>query len=1240
MCIDIVESGLGATASNTGAIAIGCNTQASGLYSIALGGGDTGCVASGTRSTVAGYNNDDDGFSDCTLIGSNLRATGSNQTIMGADNINDLPTTKNLSIIGSDNTISNSSGATSATSISVLGSGLNLNNSRTTVEDVIFLGDCSEFPTSSLSTINNTDNYIAAGLNPIQSPSVQATTQYIRIHTKAGMFYLPLFEEVPPVTWSLDPNQTFVNSQQPVYPENNIGTPSSVLSANIGVPRPTNTLFTNLFVSGNPLSFSQTPTGEQPIITYPNGRISHDRNGSVTQGGTSIWRQDSITNKGYEALTPANYPGTVSTVSGSPLITGVNTVFTSFAVGQQVQIDDTIVKVVSITNDTEMVVNYGMPDTSANLNISFPFRYTGTITNVTGTTLQGSNTIFTIQLDVGNTIIVNGVAVVVASIIDDTTITVNIAPPAIPVSAESPIMAVGTAYLGLLSGSSGTNILTGNGTLFTSDMSVYIKISVKDTVYTVTDIISDTELRVNQLLPEDISNEPALFPDLPVIASTVNPVFHLYADGIQLDRSFNQSVDDPYYTSGQIIYRNNVGNQTVMTESIVVGSPYFVYRWETGYVPVFEAQGLAIIEINGTNYPTNPGAQPPVTSSTLRITLNDGQIWKFYMINASNGSPVVLTFNVEPIGTMPTNKLVLSSALTQAIYISACKLETATSQLQQELKDNYIKFADGKDNNQIHNTGQPPRIVSVDHTPYVDEDGELANPTAHESSAPETPRSSYSPDDINDTVCINVGSEESQYDLSSNSFSTRSRISLQWNGQDTVLTYTWFREFGLDPVVLYLNGKNNLVDPSLPQLDIVCENFLGPMTAVSGQDVTSNSSSLTFTYHGHKDFWDGNPWLGNSSLPQTLESTFDAQIIADLSNPITINNSDPYSGGKEIAKYALLALYADLRNLSTERTTALQAIETSLDLWLSESNANPLIYETSYGGLCTQDGINNPSSNFGEGWYNDHHFHWGYWIYAAAVILHLDHAWYMAQIDRLEKVFYYIRDIANPSNNDQYFTTLRHFNFYEGRSNAAGLFQFGDSRNQESSSEAINSYYAVCLFGSALQDVSMLPFFSPYAADGELAFNVGRALCNIEMSTAANYYQFNDLFPHPFGDQVTNALNTGVMWTNKADYSTFFSSREYTIAGIQCIPMTPVGRYFVNVAWATNNQNRLNNLVQSANEEGTFLEQSGKEWVSILLNFVTRYDKVGALSVAMSLSQADMDNGQSKSNLIYTIGTS
>jgi hypothetical protein len=68
------------------------------------------------------------------------------------------------------------------------------------------------------------------------------------------------------------------------------------------------------------------------------------------------------------------------------------------------------------------------------------------------------------------------------------------------------------------------------------------------------------------------------------------------------------------------------------------------------------------------------------------------------------------------------------------------------------------------------------------------------------------------------------------------------------------------------------------------------------------------------------------------------------------------------------------------------------------------------------------------SADFGQGFYNDHHFHFGYFLYAFAVIAELDAEWIYINHNYLSTILLYARDIANPApDSDHYFTRFRHF---------------------------------------------------------------------------------------------------------------------------------------------------------------------------------------------------------------------
>jgi endoglucanase Acf2 len=99
---------------------------------------------------------------------------------------------------------------------------------------------------------------------------------------------------------------------------------------------------------------------------------------------------------------------------------------------------------------------------------------------------------------------------------------------------------------------------------------------------------------------------------------------------------------------------------------------------------------------------------------------------------------------------------------------------------------------------------------------------------------------------------------------------------------------------------------------------------------------------------------------------------------------------------------------------------------------------------------------------------NDHHFWYGYWIRVAAEIALRDPEWatksrWGAMVDLL------VADIATSERGRADFPFLRNFDPYEGHSWANGLGGVGEygafGNNQESSSEAINAWVGLILWG-------------------------------------------------------------------------------------------------------------------------------------------------------------------------------
>ncbi|KAK0385422.1 hypothetical protein NLU13_7898 [Sarocladium strictum] len=317
------------------------------------------------------------------------------------------------------------------------------------------------------------------------------------------------------------------------------------------------------------------------------------------------------------------------------------------------------------------------------------------------------------------------------------------------------------------------------------------------------------------------------------------------------------------------------------------------------------------------------------------------------------------------------------------------------------------------------------------------------------------------------------------------------------------------------------------------------------------------------------------PWhpdKGNmTQLSDHAKGAVHAAAYKELSqNMVAQSNLDSmYFSGKALAKFATICYVVhDLIGDKGLAQRGLGQLKAAFGAFAANQQKFPLMYESAWGGVVSSATYvtGNSGADFGNTYYNDHHFHYGYHILAAATIGYLDPEW-MKQ--NREYVNVLVRDVANPSAKDKYFPLWRNFDWYHGHSWAHGLYAAADGKDQESSSEDMMHAYALKMWGKVSGN-----------ADLEARGNLQLAIIARSLQQYYLYRNDNKVQPKQFiGNKVA-----GILFENKIDHTTYFSPDLEAIQGIHMIPILPPTPYvrtreFVQEEWdAFFSHGRVDNI--------------------------------------------------------------
>jgi endo-1,3(4)-beta-glucanase len=362
------------------------------------------------------------------------------------------------------------------------------------------------------------------------------------------------------------------------------------------------------------------------------------------------------------------------------------------------------------------------------------------------------------------------------------------------------------------------------------------------------------------------------------------------------------------------------------------------------------------------------------------------------------------------------------------------------------------------------------------------------------------------------------------------------------------------------------------------------QSVYGTMDVYTGTSVTTSAPLTEPSYQ-----------LDVSALSDDDRAALVEQIKADAA-AIDFTAADTYFGGKYLYRGANLMTLAEQLGVDDVAADLRTRLTAELEMWFDPQRCATeatkcFVYDDQIKSIIGQE------ASFGSDELNDHHFHYGYLIYAAAVVSAND----SALADKIAPVVdLAVADIASAQASSA-FPQYRNFDPYAGHAWASGSSPFADGNNQESSSEAVNAWNAVALWAKVRGNTDLQ--------------TQATWMMSSEANAAKLYWTNTDLTEFPAFTGTIAAMN----WGGKRDYATWFSAEPGAMLGIQLIPM---GSYSTYLAGDTD---RI-----TANLEHGAAGGYGVQFGEYMAQYLALADPAAARSELANLP-AEIDNATTKS---------
>lgn len=337
-------------------------------------------------------------------------------------------------------------------------------------------------------------------------------------------------------------------------------------------------------------------------------------------------------------------------------------------------------------------------------------------------------------------------------------------------------------------------------------------------------------------------------------------------------------------------------------------------------------------------------------------------------------------------------------------------------------------------------------------------------------------------------------------------------------GQNTIMAFLPHQWRNTIPDFSYLNDANYI-------------SLLGDMKAAQG-------TSFTLEY----DFGGMSPFMPK---PMDMSSEQMERLMAIIQERADISagfNGNTYAKGLgEESNMMLMARELEHPAYSTLK----ENLKTELIDWLTFSEEEKTEKSYYFAEYPDYGAIIGFPPGYGSQGFNDLHFHNGYFIIGAARLMLVDEDFKENYGPMVKLIARSYASWLRYGEDEMKLPYLRNFDPYLGHSFAGGTGD-GGGNNQESTSEALNSWFGIYALGVALNDQEIL--------------KMGATGFMLEGKSADAYWfdRYNDLPEEYPCDYV------GVLRTNNVSMSTFFSGDPAWAFGIQFVP----GDHFYNYVYS------------------------------------------------------------------------